>query len=82
MLKSLWNIYKDHIEGVAYLKSISNIDTDSIRSSPVRVCFCGPNNRQDCSYEPPTIKVKKGESFNVSLVAVDQVNHTGKRHDT
>ena len=65
-----------YIDGETYLKGISNIDTDSIRSSPVRVCFCGPDDWPDCSYEPPTIKVKKGESFNVSLVAVDQVNHT------
>ena len=68
------------IDGVTYLKLISNInDTDGISSSPVRLCFCRSDNQTefpDCSYEPSSIQVKKGESFNVSLVAVDQVNHT------
>ena len=65
------------IDGVTYLKFISNINnTDYISSLPVRVCFCTPDYQPDCSYEPPTVYVKKGESFNVSLVAVDQVNHT------
>ena len=65
------------IDGVTYLKRISNInDTHSITSEPVRLCFCTPNNRPDCGYTPPDIKVNKGETFNVSLVAVDQVNHT------
>lgn len=29
-----------------------------------------------CSYQASVVKVKKGETFTVSLVAVDQVNHT------
>ena len=67
------------IDGMTYLKLISNInDTDYISSLPVRVCFCTPSSQPDCSYEPPIVHVKKGESFNVSLVAVDQVNHTLK----
>ena len=65
------------IDGFTYLKLISNIaDTKQISSLPVRVCFCTPDGNPDCSYVPPIIHVKKGESFNVSLVAVDQVNHT------
>ena len=67
------------VDGVTYLKFISNLnDTDYISSLPVRMCFCTPDYQPDCSYEPPTIHVKKGENFNVSLVAVDQVNHTLK----
>ena len=67
------------IDGFTYLKFISNVNnTDYISSLPVRVCFCTPEYRPDCSYEPPTIHVKKGASFNASLVAVDQVNHTLK----
>ena len=62
--------------GVTYLQSISNIELDSIGSQPVRVCFCNSQYEQDCSYQPPTIRVRKGKAFNVSLVAVDQVNHT------
>ena len=65
------------IDGFTYLRFISNInDTTQISSLPVRVCFCGSDHQPDCSYEPLTVQVKKGERFNVSLVAVDQVNHT------
>ena len=65
------------IDGFTYLKLISNIaDTERISSLPVGVCFCTPDSNSNCSYKPPIIHVKKGESFNVSLVAVDQVNHT------
>ena len=65
------------IDGFTYLKLISNIvDSKQISSLPVRVCFCTPDGNPSCSYEPPTIHVKKGESFNLTLVAVDQVNHT------
>ena len=62
--------------GVIYLQNLSNIAIDSIASPPVRVCFCDNESEPDCSYQPPPIKVKKGETFNVSLVAVDQVNHS------
>ena len=68
---------QNEVDGITYLKLISNInDTEYISSLPVRVCFCTPHNQPDCSDEPPITHVKKGESFNVSLVAVDQVNHT------
>ena len=67
------------VDGFTYMKLISNInDTEYLGSLPVRVCFCIPDYQPDCSYEPPIIHVKKGGSFNVSLVAVDQVNHTLK----
>ena len=68
--------YDIHYSGVTYLQNISNIELDSISSQPVRVCFCNSQYEQDCSYQPPTIRVRKGKAFNVSLVAVDQVNHT------
>ena len=65
------------IDGITYLKLISNIaDIEMVSSLPVRVCFCTPDGKPNCSYEPPTIHKMKGKSFNVSLVAVDQVNHT------
>ena len=64
------------ISGVAYLTKISTItDLDSISSDPVKVCFCREGH-PDCSFKPPTIQVMKGYTFKVSLVAVDQVNHT------
>ena len=65
-----------HYSGATYLGNISNIDSDSISSQPVRICYCNSEHEPDCSYQPPTITVQKGKSFNVSLVAVDQVNHT------
>ena len=68
-----------YINGFAYLKLISNMnDTKYISSLPVTVCFCTQDRQPDCSYEPLTVHVKKGESFYVTLVAVDQVNHTLK----
>ena len=68
---------RTHYSGVNYLDNISNITAlDTISSLPVRICFCNNESEPDCSYQPPPIKVKKGEAFTVSLVAVDQVNHS------
>ena len=77
-LKPNINFQIIHYSGVAYLGNISNIKLDSIASQPVKVCFCNSEHEPDCSYQPTTIKVKKGEAFYVSLVAcaVDQVNHS------
>ena len=61
---------------VTHLQNVSNIKSDSMSSLPVRVCFCTNKGEPDCSYQPPPIKVKKGEAFTVSLVAVDQVGHS------
>ena len=47
-----------------------------ISSHPVRVCFCNIEHKPDCSYQLPIITVKKGEAFNASVVAVDQVSNT------
>ena len=66
-----------HYSGVSYLGNISTItELDTISSLPVRTCFCNNESEPDCSYQPPPIKVMKGEAFTVSLVAVDQVNHS------
>ena len=70
------NLTTQYYTGVNYLQILSNIAIDSISSPPVRVCFCDSESEPDCSYQPPPIKVKKGETFKVSLVAVDQVNHS------
>ena len=69
-------IRDQYYSGFNYLQNISNIEPHSISSLPVRVCFCTSEGEPDCSYQPPPIKVKKGEAFTVSLVAVDQVNHS------
>ena len=61
--------------GLEILKTFSKIDTDSIASHPVRVCFCSGNQPQ-CIYQPPQVKAKKRETFSLFVVAVDQANHT------
>ena len=69
-----------YYSGVSYLEDITNNITatalGTISSLPVRICFCKSESEPDCSYQPPTIKTKKGEAFIVPLVAVDQVNHS------
>ena len=73
----LYDVERIHHNGVDYLKNISNnFVLDSISSKPVRVCFCNSEHEPDCSYQLPTITVKKGEAFSVSFVAVNQVNIT------
>ena len=68
----LKNIFLRHC-----LRDITNITAlGTISSLPVRVCFCKSESEPDCSYQPPTTKVKKGEAFTMPLAAVDQVNHS------
>ncbi len=65
------------INGFTYLKLISDIvDPEMLSSLPVRLCFCTPEGKSNCSYKPPVIYRMRGEMFNVSLVAVDHVNHS------
>ena len=65
------------MDGTSYFLDVSNIDRlDTISSAPVRVCFCNEDKQPDCGYHPPIVNVKRGETFAVPLVAVDQVNKT------
>ena len=50
-------------------------DIQMISSDPVRICFCRQMN-PDCGHQWPDISVMKGHPFTVTLVAVDQVNHS------
>ena len=70
------DIRDQYYSGFNYLQNISNIESHSISSLPVRVCFCTSDGQPVCSHPPPLIEVKKGEAFTVSLVAVDQVNNS------
>ena len=66
---------KLYYDGISYLNHVSNLLEDEVSSYPVKLCFCN-NSQLDCRYNVPTKLLKKGESFTVALVAVDQVNHT------
>ena len=54
---------------------ISNASPESIFSLPVRVCFCNNWGQPHCNHQPPAIYVKKGETFKLSLIALDQANN-------
>ena len=70
------NIIGASVGGISFLINVSNInDTDSIASQPVRLCFCD-SGIPNCSASLAPIHVIKGHMFSISLVAVDQVNHT------
>ena len=60
-----------------FFSNISNISGQlqhSITPDLVRVCFCR-DGQPDCSYQHPAItNITKGEKFEISVVAVDQVN--------
>ena len=60
--------------GIKYFNDVSTITNISISSRPVKVCLC-VSGKPNCTYQEH-IKVKKGETFTVSLVAVDQVGDT------
>ena len=68
-------IQPSYINGVTYLKNISNITAESISSPPVKVCFCSGDGQPDCDYHLSTVQVKKGEAFTVPVVAIDNVDH-------
>ena len=83
--------YRDRgTNGIAYFKSVSSpIDysyaelakkevsiIDTISSLPVRVFLC-INNESDCTYESClNIEIKKGQTFPLTAVAVDQIGQS------
>ena len=66
--------------GLTYIRDISDVEREFITSLAVRICICNNKREPDCSYHPTPVHVRKGETFNVLLVAVDQVNHTVDAH--
>ena len=72
---TIQNVTK-YINGVMYFERLSEFknQTGVIASNPVRVCFCDTTQYFDCSYQPQTYKIMKGEEITLLLVAVDQVN--------
>ena len=69
------NAYRRRVSGITYFKNVSTeIKSSSVSSYPTRVCQCTINNQPNCSYyqlEP--VMIKKGQTFSVSLVAVNQI---------
>lgn len=64
----------DH-HSLSLLKNITHssesMDKLSISSDPVKACHCVAMI-PDCSYQHPTISVWRGETFSISLAALDQ----------
>lgn len=70
------NIQRGSSLANAFGHKFGTVTAEEVASDAVRICFCNgttPNCSTD--YNPETIMVKKGEYFNVMVVAVDQVNH-------
>ena len=63
------------VYGLPFLIALSNLNQNDIASHPVRVCYCN-HNLPDCSYDIPSVLLQRGEKLALSLVVVDQVNHT------
>ena len=70
------------VEGFIFFKNVSDIDdvidNHTISSKPVSICFCNSNDPdpQACSVESHSVRVMKGQMFNVSVIAVDQINQS------
>ena len=66
------------MDGVTYFLNTSNLNnTNDISSSPVQLCFCGPDiSVPNCSLQQWNISTMRGRRFQVPLVAVNQVNRT------
>ena len=63
--------------GVASFQNFSNIgdsQLNTITSHPVRVCFCR-DNQPDCNYQPGPIQVVREKTFQIELIAYDQVHN-------
>ena len=75
------NVAASSLSATSFILDITSLEiqdfnsTKLVTSDPVHVCFCR-DNQPDCSYNPRPKNVKKGETFTVSLVAVDHVNNT------
>ena len=64
------------VKGINHLERVTNnrkID-EMITSDPVRVCYCH-NGTKNCAYNHLEVKVRKGETFNVEVTEVDQVEN-------
>ena len=58
--------------GLASIQNSSNVDVSTISSHPVRLCFCR-DSQPDCNYKPEPIRVKRGRTFSLQLIAYNHV---------
>ena len=75
---------EENVTGRDYFTCITSISTfnqkeypqnnTTIYSDPVQLCFC-TDGKPDCNHVPPPIFVKKGELFQLELVAIYQVGN-------
>ena len=52
-----------------------NLVADAISSDPVQLCFCEDSIIYNCSSQLPRIFTKRGETFSIKAVTVDQVEN-------
>ena len=63
------------MDGLSYYKAITSSALNKISSHPIKVCQC-ISDRPNCTIQHHlSYMVKKGGTFFVSLVAIDQVGH-------
>ena len=67
----------DGMVGINYIKRVTNDMNieDQISSDAVRVCYC-EDKKVNCSKSQTEVTYNRGETFNVSVAAVDQVSNT------
>ena len=64
------------VNSTSYFRRVTNASSvQQVSSRPVRVCMC-INSHPNCfTQQHPSVTVKRGEKFAISLVAVDQLEH-------
>ena len=70
-----WTYWEELGDGVTYLSDISTMTNASISSHPLQVCFCSSRTGGFSCTNQKKIMIKKGQTFNLSVVAVDQIGH-------
>ena len=53
----------------------NNSNTTSISSAPFYVCFC-QKNKPNCNYQPLILSIRRGETFSITIAALDQASQT------
>ena len=67
------------VSAISYFQSTTSLEEQDIKSQlssdSVQVCYCR-DAQPDCSYQPSTVLIRKGQTFSIQAVAVDDVNNT------